>query len=349
MWRKLWIGMAAVAALGAALGAAPAAAEKPLFAAEAEISFTLTAPFERLVRQSRTSVDPVDGTISVDGGPAVPLKIAPRGFTRRTGGLCTFPPLKLDLDKPAMKDTLFEGQNKLKLVTQCRPQASYEQYLIREYTVYRLYNLITPESFRVRPARVTYRDTEGRRGEQTRFAFLIEDGDDVAKRNGVKELDFAPRELASAQIGDAALARFALFQLVIGNLDWEYFAGPPGDNCCHNSKLIGPEGARNDITPVPYDFDFSALVKAPYATPPEGLRVRDAHERYYRGHCRANARVPAAAAHILSKKDAMLALVANETRLSPGSRREIADFLNGSFALLADARRLDREVTSHCR
>lgn len=345
MWRTVMIGALMAAAT---MSAPPAAAQARLFSEETEVTFTLNAPFERLVRQSKTSVDPVDGTVAL-GAQAFPLQIAPRGFTRRTGGLCTFPPLKLDFDKPAMAGTLFHGQNKLKLVTQCRPQASYEQFLIREYTVYRLYNVITPESFRVRPARVTYHDTEGRREDQTRFAFLIEDADDVAKRNGRVEVEAGPRELSSTAINSAALARFALFQMMIGNLDWEYFAGPAGDTCCHNSKLIAAEGSKTSITPVPYDFDFSALVKAPYATPPEGIRVRDAYERYYRGHCRANGETAAAAAHILSKRDALIAVVNGETRLSAGSRANILEFLNGSFEMLADARRLEREITTHCR
>jgi len=37
--------------------------------------------------------------------------------------------------------------------------------------------------------------------------------------------------------------------------------------------------------PVPYDFDFSGLVDAPYATPPPEYQLDSVRERYYRGWC----------------------------------------------------------------
>ena len=41
--------------------------------------------------------------------------------------------------------------------------------------------------------------------------------------------------------------------------------------------------------PVPYDFDFSGLVDAPYATPPTSVAVSNVRQRRYRGFCRHNA------------------------------------------------------------
>lgn len=343
----MWKAMAGALA-GAALLASPATAQERLFSSESEIAFTLNTPFDRLIDGADRSTDPYPGTLTM-GAQSWPLEIAPRGFTRRTGDLCTFPPLKLDFDKPAMAGTLFHGQNKLKLVTQCRAQSNYEQMLVREFTVYRLYNTLTPLSFRVRPASVTYHDSDGRREDVTRFAFLVEDAGDMAERNGLKEIELDARRVSSTQIDDAGLVRYALFQLVIGNQDWEYFAGPVGDTCCHNSKLVGPEGATTGLAPVPYDFDFSGLVDAPYATPPEGLRVSGPYQRYWRGHCRANALVPAAATAMLAKRDAFAAVIAGEARLTEGSQRLMQRFLDGSFAMLSDQATLMREVNAHCR
>ncbi|MEJ0065739.1 MAG: hypothetical protein WDM85_10185 [Caulobacteraceae bacterium] len=58
---------------------------------------------------------------------------------------------------------MFQGQHRLKLVTYCRPQPTTNRRVILEYTAYRLYNLITPISYRVRSAQVTYRSSERRR------------------------------------------------------------------------------------------------------------------------------------------------------------------------------------------
>lgn len=340
----------AAAVLAASLGAAaPAVAAPGLFDGQEEIALTINAPFSTLIRQSRTSTDPVKATVVAPGTQPLPIELSPRGFTRRTGGICTFPPLKLDFDRPTTAGTIFEGENKLKLVTQCRPTASYEQMLVREFVVYRIYNEVTPLSFRVRPVRVTYHDTDGRLQDNTRFAFLVEDAGDVAKRNGLKEIKVAGRALASRQIDAAGLVQFSLFQLLIQNLDAEYFAGPEGETCCHNSKLVGPEGATTNLIPVPYDFDFSGLVDAPYATPPEGVQVSGPHERYYRGHCRANDQVPAAAAHLLERRAAMAAVINGEPRLTDASKRAMLRVLESGFELLADQRALDREVRNHCR
>ncbi|MDX2233405.1 MAG: hypothetical protein NW200_02790 [Hyphomonadaceae bacterium] len=351
--RTLGMGARTVAAIGAlafaALQPAPAAAQDRLFSEESEIAFTLNAPFGKLNRAAKRSTDPVAATIAVPDAPApIPLEIAPRGFTRRTS-LCSAAPLRLDFEKPAMRGTVFQGQNKLKLVVQCKPPGLYEQLLLREYTVYRLYNAVTPFSFRVRLARVTYADSEDRDPGGARFAFLIEDADDVAKRNGLKQIPAGPRELNSAQLDPAAAARFALFAFVIGNLDWEYFAGPPGDTCCHNAKLVGTEGATANIIPVPYDFDFSALVDAPYATPPAGLDVASAHERYYRGHCRNNEHLPAAAALLREKRATLTGIITGETRLSDSSKREMLSYLADSYAILDDPRRFERLVIGRCR
>ncbi len=347
MWKSMWCG---AALLAVAMAATPARADAPLFAEEGEIAFTLHAQFGKLERAAKRSVDPVPATLTLPGGAQdYALQIAPRGFSRRTGEICSFPPLKLDLDKKAMEGTLFDDQNKLKLVTQCRPQSSYEQLLLREYTVYRLYNQLSPLSFRVRLARVTYHDTDGRGPGATQYGFLIEDADAMAKRNGLVEIEAQPRQLTAGQLDPQRAALFAMFEFVIGNLDWEYFAGPPGDFCCHNAKLAGPKDATSGILPTPYDFDFSALVDAPYATPPEGLNVRDAHVRYYRGHCRFNAQAPGALALLQEKRPAFAAIIAGETRISEANRREMQAYLDESFEILADPRRFEREIIGRCR
>ena len=71
-------------------------------------------------------------------------------------------------------------------------------------------------------------------------------------------------------------------------------AGPVGDECCHNARLIGPL-APGQTVPIPYDFDFSGLVSAPYAGPPPELDIADIRQRLYRGYCIHNADALAAA------------------------------------------------------
>ena len=183
----------------------PASAQTRLFSDDSELQVVIEAPLNTLVRTAARNTDPhrrrVHRHRRAARRSASTSSSSAGGVSRRTGGICTFPPLRLNFDGDAVRGTLMQGQNRLKLVTRCRNGANYEQLTVLEYTAYRLYNEITPLSFRVRPARVTYRDTDGRRREDTQFNFLIEDVDDLARRNGRRvELEVAPDTVRSSQL-----------------------------------------------------------------------------------------------------------------------------------------------------
>jgi len=345
-----------VVALLAALGAAfaPASAQTRLFSDDAEIQITIEAPINTLVRAARRSTDPYPAVVTVVAGAAperFDVQLAAGGISRRTGGICAFPPLRLNFDGDAVRGTIMQGQNKLKLVTRCRVGANYEQISVLEYTAYRLYNEVTPLSFRVRPARVTYRDSEGRREEDAQFNFLIEDVNDMARRNGRRVgLDVVSDTVRSSQLDAENSARFGLFEYMIGNLDWDMVSGHPGEQCCHNSKLIAAtQETRTDVISVPYDFDYSGFVNAPYATPPEGINVQNVRQRYYRGYCRHNDQLPAVVAHFQSRRAAILGVIDNEARLTPDRRRAARQYIEGFFEILDDPERFQHMVVDRCR
>ncbi len=77
---------------------------------------------------------------------------------------------------------MFDGQDKLKLVTHCNSNALYEEYMVREYLAYKVHNLITPRSYRARMAKVTYVDSATGTPIETRNGIFMEHEDDVAKR-----------------------------------------------------------------------------------------------------------------------------------------------------------------------
>jgi hypothetical protein len=137
---------------------------------------------------------------------------------------------------------------------------------------------------------------------------------------------------------------------MIGNLDWDMVAGPEGDECCHNGKLLAASAeSRAAVVPVPYDFDFSGFVDAPYATPPEGIDVNSVRNRRYRGYCRHNDELPAAIAHFRSRRAALYAVIDGEARLPEARRRAAREFLAGFFAVLDDPARVQRELIGRCR
>ena len=103
----------------------------------------------------------------------VAIQVRARGNFRYK--FCDFPPLNLNFRRSQLEGTLFENQNKLKLVGHCKITRRYEQSVLREYLAYRLLNAMTDLSFRVRLLEVTWVDSDERRGRMVRSAFLIDD------------------------------------------------------------------------------------------------------------------------------------------------------------------------------
>lgn len=348
MLKHFWIGLAASFCL-----ATPAAAQHPLFADNSELDVTIEAPFNTLIRAARRNTDPHPGALILNGQgepQRYNLLVSARGQTRRTTDRCTFPPLRIDFENNELRETLFRGQNRLKLTTHCRPTANYEQLYVLEYTAYRLYNEITPYSFRARPLRVTYRDTDGRRGEETRFGFFVEDEDDLARRNQRVALEIESRTATASQLDPEAGARIALFQFMIGNVDWDMLQSAEGRDCCHNTRLLAAsENDRNRLIAAPYDFDSSGLVDAPYSATPENLRMSSVRERYYRGYCIHNEHVPAAIALFQSRRAALTGVIDGEARLSNGRRATARQYIDAFFEVIGDPDRVQRQIINRCR
>ncbi len=274
------------------------------------------------------------------------IDLSARGVSRRQRAACLFPPLRIRIKEKPDATSLFFKQRSIKLVTHCRDNDRYEQIAMREHATYRLYNLFTPESLKVRLVRVTYRD--GEKVEAQRLGFLIEDIDDAARRLGGKEID-VPKTSSSA-LNTSAAARYSLFQYMIGNTDWAMIAGPSGSDCCHNSKLIGAnKQARSDLTPVPYDFDGTGLVNAPYARPSERVPIKSVRRRYYRGFCKHNAAVKQAAPTFLAKRAAVTVEIGSVEGLDSGSRKQILDYLDGFYQDIATPEMLDKKLLKTCR
>ena len=88
------------------------------------------------------------------------IKVRARGKTRRLYDLCNFPPLKINFKKSEVKNTVFEGQDKLKLVIQCKDEVGFRNYLLEEYMIYKVYNQLTEQSYRVRLVEIIIKDTK---------------------------------------------------------------------------------------------------------------------------------------------------------------------------------------------
>jgi len=317
----------------------------PLFQEMDVIEVRLVAPLTALVRE-RPTVDHLTGVFQFteSDGTAVDfdVKIWTRGHFRHD--ICDFPPLWINFKKSQTDETLFDKQDKLKLVVHCDDSNRYEQTVLREYLAYRFFNAITDQSFRVRLLQVTYIDSEGSRDEQTRFAFLIEHKNRLAERIDRKDLKLDHTAVDSIQADQLNLT--SVFELFIGNTDFSPVAGAPGNECCHNYVLFG-----NDVDPllaIPYDFDQAGIVNAPYAVTNENLNIRNVRQRLYRGRCVNNHYVAASLQKFEDNSDAIYALIAKQEGLDSGVRKSIARYVDDFYELVDEAQDVERKIINKC-
>lgn len=336
--------LAAIVACISAAVAAPALAEKPLFASNQPLQLVIQAPLQTLIR-NRQNDNPIAGTLTEAGGQPLPISLKLRGITRRTSEVCDFPPLRVDFTTPPPPTSAFSGQKRLKLVTHCRNSASHQQLILLEYSAYRMLNVLSPKSFRARLANIDYRGADGS-SIVSRVGFFIEDLDDVAKRNGTKETKAGER-IPVSDLSPSDSARYALFQYMISNQDWSMRAGPVGDECCHNARLIGPL-APGQTVPIPYDFDFSGLVSAPYAGPPPELDISDIRQRLYRGYCIHNADAIAAARQFRTLQPQILGVLSEIPGMDARTQQRATSFLGGFFNNIATDETTSSKVLKTC-
>jgi len=334
-----------------ALASPVGAAEKtPLFENDEIIKAVLTAPISQAYDQRHQDVRiyyPGQWTyLNAEGeSQKLDVSIRTRGNFRREN--CALPPLQLNFKKSQVKGTQFKRQDKLKVVAPCQNGPTSQQNVLMEYMAYRIFEILTDRSFGTRLMRLSYIDSDEKLNSWTDLVFVIEDSDDVAKR-----LDFDPVQVVYNefdQLDQRTSALVDLFQLMIGNNDYSMLKGPDGDYCCHNIEMFIDEELVGKRIAIPFDFDMSGLVYADYAAPPSHLPINSVRSRYYRGLCQPPEVLDAAVAHILSKREEIMALFDGTEELSRLSQNRTDDYLGKYFKLLEDQDKLDKFVVGRCR
>lgn len=337
------------ALLAAGLAMPLAAADpKPLFAEDTPLKLTITAPFGDIVSGAKRNTDPHPALIARTGtAERHAIQLSARGKSRRQRDACRFPPLRVDFDGKPDAPSVFAGQNRLKLVTHCRDSDRYQQHALLEYAAYRLYAALTLESLNVRLADIAYIDAESGKTIAERTGFFIEDTDHAARRLDIKELDISPPSVGALDNG--AAGRIAVFQYMIGNLDWSMVDATAGAHCCHNMKVIGAEDSTTGLIPVPYDFDQAGLVDAPYAAVAPSLGSQDVTLRRYRGFCRHNHAALETARDLRGRQAELTTLAMNISGLSDRTKKKLDRFLAAFFADIATDSDTEKKLLKKCR
>lgn len=247
-----------------------------LFDADEVLKITLSGDLYRLFKDRTGEASYVDLMLSYqdENGKSIdiPIRSKTRGNFRRRKNVCTYPPLFLNFSKKTAENSIFQHQDKIKLVMPCK----FDKNVIREFYVYKLYQLFTEKSFGVRLVQITLEDSEGKiRKTDPFYGFLIEEESQMAARNTMNaiEKDYVRPD----QIFLEDFLRMAVFQYMIGNTDWSV-------QFRQNIKLLSDD-TQDKMIAVPYDFDHAGIVGAPYAKPAEALLLSSVQERRYRGFC----------------------------------------------------------------
>jgi hypothetical protein len=318
-----------------------AKAQEGLFAGLTPLPVTLTTNIKK-IRGDKADKAPWRGatlkyTDAAGKEVVIPTQIRTRGIWRLKN--CEFPPLRLNFKGEVTKGTLLQGLDKPKLVNYCRDTDDYEQYILEEMQLYRIYNLLTPASHRARLMNVTYTDSASGKVQATRHALLVEEPEVMAARLGGPIMDLKgalPDDLDPFH--DALLG---VFQYFIGNTDYSIYA-------LHNVELVNQ--ATGEIVPVPYDFDFSGVISANYATTDPKLSISRVRDRLFKGYCQPMADYDKVFARFNEKKDAIYALYTDSVGMliKPKIVEETLKYYDEFYKTINDAKRAKREIGDPC-
>jgi hypothetical protein len=247
------------------------------------------------------------------------VRISTRGVVRRK--ICYMPPLKLNFHNTT--SPRLYPLHSLKLVCGCKTSQEYEQYVLKEFLIYKMYNLLSDKSFRVRLAHVTYEDSKGKKKSISQYAFFVESIEAMAKRNHCKE--YKGERLAQEQTDRKQMTLVSVFEYMIANTDW---AVP----VYHNMRLIH---TKKDSTAAPfaiaYDFDYAGLVNTDYAVAEPKLEIESVTQRLYRGFPRTELELQEVFEVFNQQKTAIYSYINNFDPLSARNKKDMVGYLEDFY------------------
>ena len=316
---------------------------KPLFADDDVVPCSLSIHFDSLQDDDCKNPKRFEALFSYTYAgisESYQIGVKKRGKFRCESSSCVFPPLWLNFAKKQTKTGLFKDQDKLKLVNSCRLKSdNFQNLLFKEYLSYRILNLLTDYSLKVRLLKITYINTANDSDSLSRYGFVIEQPEDMAlrtKANLLKATNVHPNEFDRKH-----MTLIDLFEFMIGNTDWS--TTEP-----HNILIVSTNPFEKPL-PVPYDFDWSGLVNAPYAVPMESLGLSSVTERLYMGFCRTPEEYKQAFEVFNQKKDSIYNLIQHFEYLPLKERNSMIRYLDGFFQIINSRNSAEKIFQNWCK
>lgn len=265
---------------GAELLLAQDAKESSLFASDEILELKLSGNIKDALRDRSAKPAKYSATISYETVNKttinLPIRLQARGNFRKQKDNCRYPPLWIHFGKTvAKKRSIFSLQKKMKLVMPCQD----DEDVVKEWLVYKLYNLFTPMSFRARLVKVSWQYSSDGKVQGPYYGMLLEEDKQLANRNDMVEVK---HRLTPQHAQQLPFLEMSVFEYLIGNTDWSC-------QFLHNIKLLAADSVAVPFT-VPYDFDHAGIISTDYAHPAEMLDLSSVRERRYRGFCVADLR-----------------------------------------------------------
>lgn len=266
------------------------------------------------------------------------MRIKARGNFRRD--LCSSPPIKLNFKKTKFFTDATDNLKTLKLVNVCRQSNIYQEYIFKEYLTYRLLNILTEKSLRVRLIKIDFEDTSKKEKSSSSYGFIIEDIDELGRRLNALEIK---NKLTNQDLTETEhLNLITTFQFMIGNTDWSI---PE----LHNFKLLKSIEVKYPRPyAIPYDFDFSGFVDASYAHPNEILPINEVRERLFRGLCRSPEDMAETFEYFRTKKEEIFTLLNEFSFYSETSRKRSIRYIEEFYEIIDSPKRVKRYFTVNC-
>lgn len=325
------------------LGAASRLGAQGLFRETTPVEVTIATDLRAVIRdRDSTKFAPHPSTLTYTeaaGSPrSFPVTLRARGHFRRQARNCEFPPLKLEFDRKVAQETLFQGNKEMKITTNCRPDnAEYQQYILSEYALYRVYQLVSPKFFRTRLAHITYHDSMHPGGDVTSWTFFVEDAKEVAKKFKSELLD--TKGAMFADLDDTQLAITSLFEYMVANTDWS-IAG------LHNISLM--RDSIGAIHPVAFDFDWSGAVNARYSFPDQRLGIKSTTDRLYRGPCFKPEVWQPVFDRFIAARPQVEALYESIPTFDPRRKKAVLEYFAEFYRIIGDPKAARRAVNDGC-
>ncbi len=338
---------ALAAAQGATLAGAPADPDKKnpyrssrFWESTTPFELTLSVNLKQLMADKGDPGPWRAATVAYVNG-AAPTAHAARVRTRGRSRLklCErFPPIWVDFKKEDVKGTEFQRLNRFKLVSPCKFAPDYERYVIGEYNIYRIHELFTPVSHRTRLIKLTVKDSASGKEAFSKYAFALEDADEVAERLDAQKLAIAG--LINTDLDPRQTALMGLLAYMVGNTDFSFSAR-------HNLEFINRQGR---IFPIIFDYDQAGVINASYAIPDPSLGTTKVTQRVYRGLCVPPDTIKAVIADIKAKRPQIEALYRDDYGKLMGSTMTSTSirFLNGFFNDIDNAGRVQKDIIEKC-